>query len=205
MDKIWEESNKMNFKIMSVFLSIFLLFMVFASDEVSARSYGNSSQYRVPSREIIISPYGGFIFAKDLYTVNLEDQSGFGGGINMRTQLYKNFGYMVDVFIPSLKIIEEQNIDENGEPGPKFVAIYTGGFYYSIPNWKFDLSYGAISSGVNIMTIFVPGVEYNRKISRRISFFTRVGYLITNDWFSDMGYEENYTSFMASVGLSVLF
>ncbi len=197
----------MNVKVMSVFLSFFFLFMLFTSDVESAGriAKGNSTQYRAPSREIIISPYGGFIYAKDLYTVNLEDQSGFGGGINIRTQIYKNFGYMVDIFIPSLDIIEEENLTDDWEQGTEFVAIYTGGFYYSIPNWKFDLSYGAISSGVSIMTIFIPGVEYNRNILQRVSFFSKLGYLITNDWFSDSGYEEHYTSFMLSVGLSIVF
>jgi hypothetical protein len=197
----------MNFKKMYLLVSTFLFIIVLVSEAESARrrSYKKSAQYKAPSREIVLSTYGGFIYANNLYTVNLEDQSGFGGGINMRTELYKNFGYLLDVFIPRLKIIEEENLTEEGEPGPEFVAIYTGGFYYSIPGWKFDLSYGAISSGVNIMTIFVPGVEYNRYISKRISVIAKVGYLITNDWFSDMGYEENYTSFMASVGVSMVF
>jgi hypothetical protein len=197
----------MNFKKVSVFFSIILFVIIFRSEAESARrgTNGRSSQYRAPAREIVLSPYGGFIFAKDLYTVNLDDQSGFGGGISMRTQLYKNFGYMFDIFIPKLEIVEEENLSEDGEPGPSFVAIYTGGFYYSIPNWKFDLCYGAISSGVNIMTIFVPGVEYNGNISQRVSFFSKLGLLVTNDWFSDMGYEEHFTSFMASLGLSLVF
>lgn len=186
---------------MYVLLSIFLIFMIFPS---GARSAG-AKTYRAPSREIVLSPYGGLIFAKDLYTVNLNDQLGFGGGMIMRTQLYKNFGYMIDVFIPRLDVNKEENLTDEGEKGPEFVAIYTGGFYYSIPHWKLDLCYGGISSGVKNMTIFIPGVEYNRNITRRVSFFSRLGYLLTNDWFSDMGYKEHYTSFLASVGLSIVF
>ncbi len=192
--------------------NIIFFFMILLAPDVQARRYGSysrSARYIAPSREIVISPYGGFIYAKDLYTDYVDDQSGFGGGISISTQLYKNFGYMVDVFIPRVDILDDNSTATTNsaekDTGPQFVAIYTGGFYYKIPHWKFDLCYGAISAGVNIMTIFVPSVEFYKFVSPRVSLFAKVGSLITNDWFSDMGYEEKYTSFMASAGFSIVF
>ena len=188
-----------------------MLLILFVSDLHSARKkrYTNSeakpTQYRIPSRAIIISPYGGYIFAKDLYTDTVEDKSGFGGGLNIRTQVYRNFGYLFDVFVSNLDLVEEENAIQEEDLGPKFVAIYSAGFYYTIPDWKFDLCYGAISAGTNIMTIFIPSVEYYKYVSSRVSLFLKLSYLITNDWVSNMDYKEHYTSFMASLGLSVVF
>ncbi len=199
----------MNFIKIPVLIFLIFFMTVLATDAQARRygSYGRSKRYRAPSREIVVSPYGGFIYANDLYTGYVDDQSGFGGGMSIRTQLYKNFGYMVDVFIPRIDLIEEESTGTSSEDesGPEFVAIYTGGFYYTIPHFKFDLCYGAISAGVNIMTIFVPGVEYYKFVSPRVSLFAKVGYLITNDWFSNMDYEEKYTSFMGAAGFSIVF
>lgn len=188
------------------FFSAFLFCLLLITEAQSAAKKSSSgNKYRIPSRAIVVSPYGGYIFAKDLYVDTVEDGSGFGGGLNIRTQIYRNFGYVIDAFVSNLDLVETENAVLEEEMGPKFVAIYTGGFYYAIPDWKFNLCYGAISAGTNIMTIFVPGVEYYKFVSSRVSLFAKLSYLITNDWFSDMEYEEHFTSFMLSGGLSVVF
>ena len=200
----------MSFRRYFAFFSAFLfcLLLITETQSFAKKRYTRSSsstKYGIPSRAIVVSPYAGYIFAKDLYVDTVEDGSGFGGGLNIRTQIYRNFGFIIDAFVSNLDIVEVENAAYEEEMGPKFVAIYTGGFYYAIPDWKFDLCYGAISAGTNIMTIFVPGVEYYKFVSSRVSLFAKLSYLLTNDWFSDMEYEEHYTSFMLSGGFSVVF
>ncbi|MDY6968835.1 MAG: hypothetical protein SVR08_09320 [Spirochaetota bacterium] len=164
-----------------------------------------SKEYLVPRRKIEIEPYYNFIFAHKLYT-NIKSKTGHGGGIKIRTQVWGNFGYL---FNTSLNYIEIEKIPDNPDDEIDMLSIYTGGFYYSRyiynADYRFNISYGGISAGNSVMTIFLPSIEYHTKLHQRVFFNCEIGYLIVNDWIVDDDYKENYTSFSLSLGISFLF
>ena len=116
---------------------------------------------------IVISPYFSYIYANNLFVNTIKDQSGFGGGLDIRTQIYGNFGYMLDVLYTNLEIVEEEVIPGiTEEEKSDLVAVFTAGFYYSLYYFSFadmriDMGYGAITAGDNVMTIFVPGLNFS--------------------------------------------
>ncbi len=169
-----------------------------------------SSSYTIPSRMIIVSPYASCIYANDLFSNTIKDQFGWGFGLNVRTQIYKNFGYFLDACYTSLEIVEATTPWNTEKEKSDLVAIITGGFYYSFFNYsitdmRLDLSYGAITAGDNVMTIFIPGIEIFEKISDRVILFAKLSCLITNDWIVNQDYDEHYKSFSLSAGFSVIF
>jgi hypothetical protein len=195
----------------SVLFSIFINESLFAKvNKPYLKDDDSSSTYTAPPRMIIVSPYFSYIYANNLFENTIKDQSGFGGGLNFRTQIYKDFGYAFDVLYTNLKIVKETIPGVTAEQKSDLVAIFTGGFYYSISYFSFadtriDLAYGAITAGDNVMTIFVPGIEFFKKVSDRILLFTKLSWLIANDWIVNLDYKEHYTSFSVSAGFSVIF
>jgi hypothetical protein len=206
---------KSKFIIIILFFSLF--FTVFTNKSASAKIFKNyeknndsSYSYTVPSRMIILSPYVSYIYANNLFENTIKDQSGFGAGLNIRTQIYKDFGFMLDTLYTNLEIVKETIPGIASEQKSDLVAIFTGGFYYSIyyfsqANLRINLAYGAITAGDNVMTIFVPGIEYFEQVSDRILFFAKLSWLITNDWIVNQNYKEHYTSFSLSAGVSIIF
>lgn len=208
----------MKLKSVLIFLIISITLLLFSIESINARPQtkktkkesDSSEPYVVPQRMIIASPYVSVIYAKDLFQGAVEDQTGFGGGLNFRTQIYGDFGYMLDAMITNIKVIKEEIPGAESQKESDLVAIFTGGFYYSLfyhslSDLRIDLCYGAITAGNQVMTIFVPGVEFFQKISNRVTLFAKLGMLITNDWIVDSDYKEKYTSFSLSAGLSVIF
>lgn len=220
----------MNIKISNIFFIIFTcLFLIisvcYAEEAVTEPRM--TTEYIVPQREIIVSPYVSYIFAKDLYAGFIDDQSGFGAGLDIRNQIYGNFGFILDAVWTNLKITELDNqLFSEEENENDLVMLFSGGFYYIIlEKWKIDICYGAITAGNNIMTIFIPSVEYiiplsqllsvqqllpisqfiPISVSQRFYIFAKLSYLITNDWIVDEKYEEHYTSFALTGGISVKF
>ncbi|MBN2403866.1 MAG: hypothetical protein JXN64_15935 [Spirochaetes bacterium] len=184
---------------------------VMAQRKTKSRSTSSSpTVYKVPPRMIIVSPYFSYIYANNLFEDTIKDGSGFGGGLNIRTQVYKEFGFLIDALYTNLEI-EETNIPGvTEEEKSDIVAIFSGGFYYSffyhsLTDMRFDLAYGAITAGDNVMTIFIPALEFFIKASDRILLFAKLSWLIANDWFVDLDYKEHYTSFSASAGFSIIF
>ena len=165
-----------------------------------------SESYTVPQREIVVTPYVNLIYAKALYVDFVKDQFGIGGGMIVRTQVYGPAGYFIDASYNKLDV----NINPlAGDKGLKAVLLTTGGIYYSYDaafgGFNFDLGYGAITAGNNAMSIFIPGVEFNKEFYKRISYTLKLGYLITNDWFKNMDLKEKYTSISLSMGISAVF
>lgn len=202
----------MNIKLTGIFLIIlFLMPSVHSAEAADKRSNiaSASESYVVPQREIMLTPYISFIFAKDLYAGYIEDQSGFGIGLNVQNQVYRNFGYVLDAMWTDLDIAESGSlldaIDEE-ENSNKNVLFFTGGFYYKIINgWEIDVCYGAVTAGNNVMTIFIPSASYIRLVSPRFYLFAKASYLLTNDWLNNVKYEEHYTSFALRCGISIKF
>jgi hypothetical protein len=206
---------KSKFIITMLFFLIF--FSAFTNKSVSAKILKNyeknsdsSYSYTAPSRMIILSPYVSYIYANNLFENTIKDQSGFGAGLNIRTQIYKDFGFMLDTIYTNLEIEKNTIPGIASEQKSDLVAIFTGGFYYSIyyfsqANLRINLSYGAIIAGDNVMTIFVPGIEYFEQASDRIIYFSKLSWLITNDWIVNLDYKEHYTSFSLSAGVSIIF
>ncbi len=173
------------------------------------KSYKSVNSYSIPPRMIIVSPYFTFIYANDLYTNAVKDKSDFGGGLNVRMQIYKDFGFIIDGLYTNLKPVKATTAPAE-QSDQNLVAIFTGGFYYSLfyyslTDMRFDFCYGGIIAGNNVMTIFMPGIEFFRKISDRLKIFAKLGYPITNDWIVNSDYKEHYTSFTVSCGFSVVF
>jgi hypothetical protein len=169
-----------------------------------------SSSYIVPRRMIITSPYVSYIYANDLFPNAVKDQSGWGGGLNIRVQVYQDFGFILDGLYTNLKVVNEEVIFSGPEDESDLVAIISGGFFYSFYNNSYadirvDLCYGAITAGNDVMTIFIPGVEAFRKVYDRLILFTKLSWLITNDWIVNQDYKEHYTSFSLSAGFSIIF
>jgi hypothetical protein len=176
----------------------------------STRTAPASNAYIVPQRMIIVSPYASYIYANDLFVNTIKDQSGWGLGLNIRTQIYKDFGYFIDATYTNLEIVKETVPGTTEEKKSDLVAIITGGFYYSffhhsLTDMRLDISYGAITAGDNVMTIFIPALEVFEKISDRVILFARLSSLITNDWIVNQDYDEHYKSFSLSAGLSFIF
>jgi hypothetical protein len=200
-----------------IFVSIF--FFSFTNDSFPAKTTHKSDTkenirpspiYTVPSRMIITSPYVSYIYANDLFVNTIKDQSGFGFGLNIRTQIYKDFGYLIDVCYTNLEIVKETVPGVSTEEKSDLVLIFTGGFYYSffqhsLTDMRIDLAYGAITAGDNVMTIFIPGLELFEKISDRVILFAKLSWLIANDWFVNLDYKEHYKSFSLSAGFSIIF
>ena len=208
----------MKLKSVLIFLIISMILLMYSSELLDAKPQTkktkkdsvSSESYVVPQRMIIASPYVSVIYAKDLFQGAVEDQTGFGGGLNFRTQIYGEFGYMLDAMVTNIKVIKEDIPGAESQKESDLVAILTGGFYYSLfchslSDLRIDLCYGAITAGNQVMTIFVPGVEFFQKMSNRVTLFAKLGWLITNDWIVDSEYKEKYTSFSLSAGLSVIF
>jgi hypothetical protein len=207
----------MKFKLIVTPIFFTILFSAFVSESLSAKvnkTYSkdddSSSTYTVPPRMIIVSPYFSYIYANNLFVNTIKDQSGYGGGLNFRTQIYKDFGYTLDVLYTNLEIVKETIPGVTSEEKSDLVAIFAGGFYYSVyyfshVDTRIDFAYGAITAGDNVMTIFIPGVEFFKKVSDRIILFTKLSWLIANDWIVNLDYKEHYTSFSISAGLSVIF
>ena len=88
-------------------------------------------------------------------------------------------------------------------------SIFSAGFYYNYKvdygYYVFDLCYGAMAVGSSSMTIFVPSVEFRRKLTNRIFYLFEIQYPIANDWIVDLDFEENYTSFSLSSGIAFIF
>ena len=165
-----------------------------------------SETYTVPQREIRITPYVNFIYAKDIYIDFVDDQFSIGGGMMIRTQAYGPFGYFIDASYNKMDV----NINPAaGDKGLEAVLLSTLGLYYSYDvdfgQFCLDLGYGVITAGNNAMTIFIPGVGFNKEFYSRVSYTAKLGYLITNDWFTNMDLKEKYTSVSLSVGISAVF
>ncbi len=188
---------------MIILLSIILLSTnpADAYKKKRAKKYKKQSYtYVIPRRSIEVTPYFSFLAVKNLYENYIEDQTGFGGGLNIRTQVYGNFGYLIDASLNNLDI-------NNGEYNS--AAICIGGLYYSYKknfgDFRFDLGYGAISAGDNAMTIFLPSIEFHKTFYKRISYIFKIGYLIPNDWIVDQDFKEHYTSVSLSCGIAIIF
>lgn len=192
-----------------IFLLLFMLSLNLAEATGKKFSSVDSKEYIVPQREIMLTPYISYIFARDLYAGYIEDQSGFGIGITVQNQIYRNLGFVLDAMWTDLDIAESGSlldaIDQEASNN-KQVLFFSGGFYYEIINeWEIDLCYGAVTAGNNVMTIFIPSLAYIRPVSGRLYLFAKASYLLTNDWIADVKYEEHYTSFALRCGLSIKF
>jgi hypothetical protein len=179
-----------------------------ANNKSDIKTTNTSSAYSVPPRMILVSPYVSYIYANNLFENTIKDQSGFGAGLNIRFQIYKEFGFMLDGLYTNLET--EKVTIQGAEQKSDIVAIFTGGFYYSffshsLTDLRLDVAYGAITAGDNVMTIFIPGIEIFLKVSNRIILFTKLSWLITNDWIVNQDYTEHFTSFSLSAGLTMVF
>lgn len=163
-----------------------------------------ADEYKVPRRAIEIRPYVNILAAIDIYEDMIDNQLGFGGGLKVRNQIYGNFGYSLNVLINDLDIDADVN-----EGDSDLFSIFSGGFYYNYKvdygYYVFDLCYGAMAVGSSSMTIFVPSVEFRRKLTNRIFYLFEIQYPIANDWIVDLDFEENYTSFSLSSGIAFIF
>ncbi len=198
---------------LKVIIAFLMLAMIIPMDQSearkkSSRKYRSSKvkSYTIPRRAIYVTPYASCIYAKELYNGFVEDQTGFGGGLNVRSEIKSFLGYFFDASYYNLKVEKDPLVSEKGTDA---VIIFTGGLYYShkfdFGNFRLDIGYGAITAGNNTMTIFVPGIEYRKKFYNRIFYTIKAGYPITNDWIVDMDLEEKYTSFSLSGGISIIF
>jgi hypothetical protein len=174
------------------------------------KNTSTSSTYTVPPRMILVSPYVSYIYANNLFENTIKDQSGFGAGLNIRFQIYKEFGFMLDGLYTNLEIEKVTPSGLTEQNNSDLVAVFAGGFYYSfffhsLTDLRLDIAYGAITAGDNVMTIFMPGIELFLKISNRITLFTKLSCLITNDWIVNQDYKEHYTSYSLSAGLTIVF
>ncbi len=200
----------MKFKVIITFLILAMIIPMDQSEarKKSSRKYKSSKakSYTVPRRAIYLTPYVSCIYAKELYNGFVEDQLGFGGGLNVRSEINSILGYFFDASYNNLKVVKDPLVSEKGTDS---VIILTGGLYYThkedFGNLRLDIGYGAITAGNNTMTIFVPGIEYSKEFYNRISYAIKAGYPITNDWIVDMDLEEKYTSFSLSGGVSIIF
>jgi len=163
-------------------------------------SVNKSDGYNPPERVIDISPYGGYIYAKNLFTDRIKDKPAYAAGLDVKFQIYGNFGMLLDGMWSNLKAekTQETNKDYN-------MMVISGGFYYNIYGLKIDMCYGAITAGPNVMTILIPGIEYSYQFFPRFLCFVKVEGLFTNDWIIKENYKEKYTSAMVSAGFSVRF
>jgi hypothetical protein len=162
--------------------------------------------YTAPQREILVNPYVSFLYAKDLYADFADDQFGIGAGLMIRTQIHGGLGYFLDASYNKLDVNSSPQTEGKGIDA---AVLITGGIYYAYEaefgRFRLDLGYGAVTAGNNAMTIFIPGVEFSKEFYNRISYTAKIGYLITNDWFTDLGLKEKYTSAALSAGIAVVF
>jgi len=172
----------------------------YSDNKTSSERY---QDYTPPPRAINLYPYIGIIYGNALFTDRVKDGFGASVGLSASLQVYGNFGILFDTMWSNFE--SEVNEDMFGnELSKSNMMTFTGGFYYDINEYRIDIIYGGIAAGAQAMLIFIPGVEYRKEISSRLSCFGKLSLLITNDWIVDESYEENYKSFMLSGGVSVV-
>jgi hypothetical protein len=164
-----------------------------------------SFAYDIPQRRIDFKPYLNFMFPNKLMESDelntaVEDEMGIGFGVKARTQIVGAWGFTVNASITDLKV---------NDNSLSTAHIFTVGFNYSYGtnpgNFVFDMSYGVLSVADLSTTLFLPGVEFNRAISDRVSFSAELSLPVANDWFHNLNVKENYGSFSFSLGGAVLF
>jgi len=164
-----------------------------------------SAAYEIPQRRIDLKPYLNFMFPNKLMENNfantaVEDDMGVGFGVKARTQITGFWGFVINTSMTDLKV---------NDNSLSTATIFTAGFYYSkstsFGNVIADLSYGVLSVADLSTTLLLPGLEFNRAITDRISISAELGMLIANDWFYDLNVKENYKSLSLSLGGTILF
>ncbi len=178
----------------AILVSIFLIFLI-----------QSLVAYEIPQRRIDLKPYVNFLFPNKLmendflYTA-VEDDMGIGFGVKARTQISNFWGFLINTSFTDLKV-------KNNSLST--ATIFTAGFYYTITNdlgdITIDAGYGVISLADQSAALLMPGLEFSRPISNRISISAEFGMPIVNDWFYDFNYKENYNSFSLSIGAAMIF
>lgn len=164
-----------------------------------------SFAYDIPQRRIDFKPYLNFMFpnklmeSDDLNTA-VEDEMGMGFGVKARTQIAGNWGFTVNASITDLKVSNNTLSTAH---------IFTVGFNYSYEtnqgDFIFDLGYGVLSVADLSTTLLLPGLEFNRPISERVSISAGLSLPVANDWFHNLNVKENYKSLSLSLGGVILF
>ena len=62
-----------------------------------------------------------------------------------------------------------------------------------------------ISAAGKVSTVFMPGIEFSKKLGDRTALAFEIGWPITNDWFYDYNVDEHYSSFTFSLGTIFVF
>lgn len=159
--------------------------------------------YDPPRRAIVVSPYVQILSTRNFsvfsrnappakYDVEIvEDQIGFGIGINVSTRLSENWGYFLDYAVGPLEV---KYSDED-----RF-SIFVLGVSYSVDalggKMILDAGYGVSHWGKWAGMIFMPSLGYSKRLTERTAGFAKVGCPIV---------EEHYTSFSFSTGINILF
>lgn len=168
----------------------------------------NADAYTAPRRMIEVRPSASAISAKNLYGTEIEDGIGYGGGLKIRAQLFGGFGYLLSGSAYTLDVNEKD--EENKDViKSKTVSLFVGGLYFTYQTryglLRFDLGYGAISTGKKAETLFLPTVEFSRGLTDRLSLVAEFGLPVANDWAINSEFEENYTTYTLSGGIAYIF
>ena len=187
----------MDVKTLGVFAAMTLAVACFADNTARA--------YDIPSRKIEITPYLNIIFPHDLLGDSrgeniVKNNPGPGLGVKIHNQVYKSFGFLIDFSFTDLDVTNSSL---------STAIIFTGGGYYTrstgIGDFTLNFGYGVLSIAGYAQALFLPGIEYNRKISERAVISTGVDWVLPNDWIYEESIETTYGNYSLFLGCGVIF
>lgn len=168
-------------------------------------SFQSSIAYEIPQRRIDLKPYLNLMFPNTLLEFGdhnsvIEKETGIGFGLKARMQVAGRWGFVINTSITDLQVTDNSL---------STATIFTGGFYYSratqLGQITLDAGLGVISVADCSAMLFMPGLEYGRAITERISLSAEIDMPIANDWFNKFDIKEDYKSFALAIGGAIVF
>jgi hypothetical protein len=161
--------------------------------------------YEIPPRRIEIMPYLNLMSPHNLVEdwrgeSIVKNHPGLGIGAKIHSQVYKGFGFLIDFSFTDLEVTDSSLSTAN---------IFTGGGYYcnktGIGDFTVNVGYGVISVADYARALFMPGLEYSRRISQRANISVGADWIIPNDLFYEESYDTDYGTFSFFMGCGIVF
>ena len=161
--------------------------------------------YEIPRRRIEITPYLNIVAPHDLLQDwrgrNLvKDDPGPGFGVKIHNQVYGSFGFIIDFSFTDLEVTNNSL---------STAAMFTGGGYYAretgIGDFSLNIGYGVLSVAGYAHALFLPGIEYDRRLSARFGISAGIDWVLPNDWFYEESVDTDYGTFSFYLGCGFVF